>query len=98
MHTAAPSTPTSETRDYEKAAGILAERFELLVPLGLSGPSRAFSVRCRRNRDEQLYGNASLVLKVLDHLEPSRCQIFKAQVRAASMLQHENITPVLESG
>src|SRR5215467_11121357 len=98
MSTAAASIPTSETHGGEKTTGILDRRFEFLGAFSLSGPARAFSVRCRRSPDELRYGNASLVLKVLEYREASRCEIFKARVRAASILEHEAITPVLESG
>src|SRR5215471_20859628 len=98
MSTAAANTPTSETHGGEKTTGILDHRFEFLGAFSLSGPARLFSVKCRCSLDTERYGDQSLVLNVLEYREASRCEIFKARVRAASILEHEAITPVLESG
>ena len=98
MSTAPSNSSISETRVRDRATGILANRFEFVGLAGSFGPALLYSVRYRCGRDAERHRDGSLLLKVLDTGEPVAVELFQAQVRAASMLEHENITPVLESG
>src|SRR5262252_9524836 len=98
MSTAPSNSSISETRVRDRATEILANRFEFVGPPGSFGPALLYSVRYRCGRDAERHRDGSLLLTVLDTGEPVAVELFQAQVRAASMLEHENITPLLESG
>ncbi|MGH9823381.1 MAG: serine/threonine protein kinase [Blastocatellia bacterium] len=93
--------PVIKPDEQNHVTRVLGQRFEFLDVVGLSGPAKLYSVTERGSAAYTRRPDSSLVLKVLDAIgdaEPAQLELFRAQSRAAALLDHDCITPVLESG
>src|SRR5262249_7309802 len=92
--------PIGGSGPLDETTRLLGERFEFLAVLGLPGPDRYYTVSDRRGQRCTERGQTSLVLKVpsIDVAQGGAAlELFLAQTRAASALEHENITRLLDS-
>ena len=97
----AQRVPVIKPDEQNQVTRALGQRFEFLDLVGLSGPAKLYLVTERGSAPRTGQADSSLVLKVLDasgEAESVQFELFRAQARAAALLDHDCITPVVESG
>jgi serine/threonine protein kinase len=100
MSATAEPIALTESQPPDDTIRALGERFDFHGVLARPGPVKHYRVSDRRRSAPAGESNVDLILRVLsvDDLEAARLGLFLAQARAGSLLEHESITPVVESG